>query len=116
VCIFSSISSHLLGHLLNSDKGTWKSQPGAVENAVEYALKNGYTHIDTATAYSNEKEVGAGIKASGVDRSKIFLTTKLDNPDQHRAEEALHDSLKWLETDYLDLCAPFHSYAFAFRD
>jgi glycerol 2-dehydrogenase (NADP+) len=48
--------------------GTWKSQPGEVEHAVETALRNGYKHIDTATAYSNEAEVGKGIKASGVPR------------------------------------------------
>jgi len=83
--------------------GTWKSQPGAVEHAVEFALKNGYTHIDTAAAYGNETEVGQGIKASGVAREKIFLTTKLDNPDQKRAPEALEDSLRKLDTPYLDL-------------
>jgi len=83
--------------------GTWKSQPGAVEHAVEYALKNGYTHIDTAAAYGNEAEVGKGIKASGVPREKIFLTTKLDNPDHKRAADALEDSLTKLGTSYLDL-------------
>jgi len=57
--------------------GTWKSQPGAVEKAVEHALKFGYKSIDTATAYENEKEVGIGIKNSGVPRESIFLTTKV---------------------------------------
>lgn len=84
--------------------GTWKSAPGAVEHAVEFALKNGYKHIDTAAAYKNETEVGHGIKASGVPRSSIFLTTKLDNPDQKEAAQALESSLKNLGTDYLDLC------------
>lgn len=84
--------------------GTWKSQPGAVEHAVEFALKNGYQHIDTAAAYANEKEVGQGIKASGVPRESIFLTTKLDNFDQATAEKALEDSLNNLGTTYLDLC------------
>jgi len=83
--------------------GTWKSQPGAVEAAVEFALKNGYTLIDTATAYSNEKEVGDGIKASGVPRESFFLTTKLDNPDQKYAEKSLLASLEKLQTPYLDL-------------
>jgi diketogulonate reductase-like aldo/keto reductase len=69
--------------------GTWKSASGAVEHAVEFALKNGYTHVDTAAAYKNEKEVGAGIKASGVPRESIFLTTKLNNPDQKEAPEGL---------------------------
>ncbi|KAJ6595684.1 Aldo keto reductase [Mycena vulgaris] len=83
--------------------GTWKSAPGAVEHAVEYALKNGYIHIDTAAAYQNEKEVGEGIAASGVARESFFLTTKLDNPDQKEPEAALESSLSKLGTTYLDL-------------
>ncbi|PBK89944.1 Aldo/keto reductase [Armillaria gallica] len=83
--------------------GTWQSQPGEVEGAVEFALKNGYKHIDTATAYRNEAEVGKGIKASGVARTSFFLTTKLDNPDQKDPEVALKYSLEQLGTDYLDL-------------
>ncbi|OCH85731.1 Aldo/keto reductase [Obba rivulosa] len=83
--------------------GTWKSPPGAVEKAVEVALKAGYHHIDTAAAYRNEREVGHGIKASGVPREEIFLTTKLDNPDQRNPEAALEASLKALDTPYLDL-------------
>lgn len=68
-------------------------------------MRNGYKHIDTAAAYGNEKEVGQGIKASGVPRGEIFLTTKLDNPDQAHAAEALESSLSKLGTTYLDLCA-----------
>jgi len=83
--------------------GTWKSSTGQVGLAVETALKNGYTHIDTATAYDNEKEVGQGIKASGVPRSKIFLTTKLNNIDHEDVLGALNNSLKLLGTDYVDL-------------
>ncbi|KAI0294420.1 Aldo keto reductase [Russula brevipes] len=83
--------------------GTWKSEPGKVEHAVEAALRNGYKHIDTATAYDNEKEVGAGIKASGVSRSEIFLTTKLNNPDHRDVLGALNKSLESLGTDYVDL-------------
>lgn len=101
--------------------GTWKSKPGEVEHAVEYALKHGYKSIDSkhhalllkrlvtdialvaAAAYQNEAEVGQGIKASGVARESFFLTTKLDNPDQGRAPAALEDSLRKLGTSYLDL-------------
>jgi glycerol 2-dehydrogenase (NADP+) len=83
--------------------GTWKSEPGKVEHAVEHALKNGYKHIDTATAYSNEKEVGLGIKASGVPRSEIFLTTKLNNIDHKDVLGALNNSLELLGTTYVDL-------------
>jgi glycerol 2-dehydrogenase (NADP+) len=70
---------------------------------VEIALKHGYRHIDTATAYGNEKEVGVGIKRSGVPREEIFLTTKLDNPDHGNPDKALEFSLKQLDTPYLDL-------------
>ncbi|KAF6761981.1 NADP-dependent oxidoreductase domain-containing protein [Ephemerocybe angulata] len=83
--------------------GTWKSQPGVVEGAVAEALKLGYKAVDTATAYGNEAEVGRGIKDSGVDRSSIFLTTKLDNVDHKDPAKALQFSLKALDTDYLDL-------------
>lgn len=84
--------------------GTWKSKPGQVEHAVEFALKNGYRHIDTAAGYENETEVGQGIKASGVPREQIFLTTKLNNPDQRNPTAALESSLKKLDTPYIDLC------------
>ncbi|KAH9916994.1 Aldo/keto reductase [Epithele typhae] len=83
--------------------GTWRSKPGEVERAVEHALKRGYRHIDTATGYANEKEVGLGIKASGVPREEIFLTTKLNNPDHTRVAAALQYSLAQLDTPYLDL-------------
>ncbi|KZT01050.1 Aldo/keto reductase [Laetiporus sulphureus 93-53] len=83
--------------------GTWKSAPGLVEKAVEIALKDGYRHIDTATAYANEKEVGIGIKASGVRREEIFLTTKLANSNHRDPEKALEYSLTQLDTPYLDL-------------
>ncbi|TFK80923.1 Aldo/keto reductase [Polyporus arcularius HHB13444] len=83
--------------------GTWRSQPGDVENAVAHALNNGYNHIDTAAGYSNEKEVGDGIKQSGVPRSQIFLTTKLRNSNHRDVPSALDTSLKALDTPYLDL-------------
>jgi glycerol 2-dehydrogenase (NADP+) len=83
--------------------GTWRSKPHEVQHAVEWALKDGYRHIDTAAAYGNETEVGAGIKASGVPRDQIWLTTKLNNPDHKRVPEAIDQSLKNLGTDYVDL-------------
>ncbi|KAL2164856.1 hypothetical protein VTH06DRAFT_152 [Thermothelomyces fergusii] len=83
--------------------GTWQSKPGEVGKAVEAALRAGYRHIDTAFAYGNEKEVGEGIRASGVPREEIFLTTKLDNTWHKRAPEALQRSLENLGVDYLDL-------------
>ncbi|KZT70056.1 Aldo/keto reductase [Daedalea quercina L-15889] len=83
--------------------GTWKSAPGAVEKAVEVALTNGYRHIDTAQAYANEKEVGEGIKRSGVPREEIFLTTKLNNTEHADPLAGLQKSLVALDTPYLDL-------------
>jgi len=83
--------------------GTWQSKPHEVEHAVEWALRAGYRHIDTALAYGNEAEVGKGIKASGVPRSEIWLTTKLDNPWHKRVQEGIDSSLKSLGTDYVDL-------------
>jgi glycerol 2-dehydrogenase (NADP+) len=83
--------------------GTWQSKPNEVQTAVEAALRLGYRHIDTAAAYKNEREVGAGIKASGVPRSDIWLTTKLDNSEQTKAAQALDESLERLGTDYVDL-------------
>ena len=83
--------------------GTWQSKPGEVEKAVEWALGHGYRHIDTAYAYGNEKEVGQGIRNSGVPREQIWLTTKLDNDWHHRVPEAIDESLRNLGVDYVDL-------------
>ncbi|CRK09278.1 hypothetical protein BN1723_009025, partial [Verticillium longisporum] len=83
--------------------GTWQSKPNEVKHAVEAALRQGYRHIDTALAYGNEREVGDGIKASGVPRSEIWLTTKLDNPWHKRVQEGIASSLESLQTDYVDL-------------
>lgn len=83
--------------------GTWQSKPNEVATAVEHALRSGYRHIDTAHAYGNEKEVGQGIRASGVPREDIWLTTKLDNPWHKRVPEGIASSLENLGTDYVDL-------------
>ncbi|PPQ69216.1 hypothetical protein CVT24_000013 [Panaeolus cyanescens] len=84
--------------------GTWQSKPGEVAAAVAYAIKEaGYRHIDCAWAYGNEKEVGEGIRASGVPRSEIFVTSKLWGTYHSRVEECLDETLANLGTDYLDL-------------
>lgn len=83
--------------------GTWQSKPNEVRTAVRDALQMGYRHIDTALAYGNESEVGQGIIDSGVPRSEIWLTTKLDNPWHKRVQEGIASSLKDLKTDYVDL-------------
>ncbi|WVR06416.1 hypothetical protein IAU60_003447 [Kwoniella sp. DSM 27419] len=83
--------------------GTWQAKPGEVRGAVENALKCGYRHIDGALCYQNEKEVGQGIKDSGVPRSEIFLTSKAWSSYHDRIEECLDTTLADLGTDYLDL-------------
>lgn len=70
---------------------------------MKIALQKGYRHIDTALAYENEREVGQGIKDSGVPRSEIWVTTKLDNTWHHRVTEGIDSSLKSLGMDYVDL-------------
>lgn len=83
--------------------GTWQVSNEDAYESVKTALQNGYIHIDTASAYGNEEGVGRGIKESGVKREKIYLTTKLWNPDHKNPEPALDESLKKLDTDYVDL-------------
>ncbi|KAL5002468.1 NADP-dependent oxidoreductase domain-containing protein [Aspergillus recurvatus] len=85
--------------------GTWQSKPSEVQEAVTAALNIGYRHIDAAAVYGNEREVGNGIKASGVPREEIFLTSKLWNThhDPENVEAAVDRSLSDLQTDYLDL-------------
>jgi aryl-alcohol dehydrogenase-like predicted oxidoreductase len=72
---------------------------------VTAAIAAGYRSIDTATFYANEESVGAGIRASGVPREELFITTKVWNSDQgyDRTIEVFHESLKLLGLDYLDL-------------
>ena len=73
--------------------------------AVRDALEVGYRHIDTAMIYENEEAVGQAIKDSGIPREEIFVTTKLWNDDMRarRVQEAFEESLRKLDTDYVDL-------------
>lgn len=85
--------------------GVWQTPNETAVTAVKVALENGYRHVDTAAVYGNEDGVGEGIRASGVARRDIFLTTKLWNDDQgfDTALRAFEQSLKRLGTDYVDL-------------
>ncbi|HUV08178.1 MAG TPA: aldo/keto reductase, partial [Spirochaetia bacterium] len=76
-----------------------------VEQSVKIALETGYRSIDTAAAYKNETGVVRAIKASGLSRKEIFLTTKVWNSDQgyEKALGAFEESLGKLDTDYADL-------------
>ncbi|WP_155287318.1 aldo/keto reductase [Lacticaseibacillus zhaodongensis] len=86
--------------------GTWQTPSGEVaKQSVEDAIAAGYRHIDTAAIYGNEESVGAGIKASGINRHDLFLTTKLwnDSHEYKKAMAAIDTSLQKLGTDYVDL-------------
>lgn len=86
--------------------GTFKAPDGqAVTDAVVWALEAGYRMIDTAAIYRNEAGVGEGLRRSGLDRSDVFVTTKLWNTDQgyHSALDALDRSLTTLGLDHVDL-------------
>ena len=86
--------------------GTWKAPTGEVTvEAVKAAIECGYTHIDCAAIYGNEKEVGLGIKESNVDRKNLFITSKLWNDIRGYQEtiDAFNQTLSDLQLDYLDL-------------
>ena len=83
--------------------GTFMLSGETCVKAVAEAIQSGYRMIDTAEAYGNEKEVGAGIRASGIDRRELFLVTKVNFKSYEHAEQTVMQSLENLGTDYLDL-------------
>jgi diketogulonate reductase-like aldo/keto reductase len=85
--------------------GTWLIDDDKVDSIVADAIKAGYRHIDTAQAYGNEAGVGRGIKASGVARDDLFITTKLaaEHKDYDSATAAIDESLRKLALDHIDL-------------
>jgi len=83
--------------------GTWQLRGRAGRQAVLAALKSGYRHIDTATMYGNESEVGHALTDSGVDRGAVFLTTKLPSSRADRERATLAASLRALGTAHVDL-------------
>lgn len=86
--------------------GVYKVQEGEeVISSVKAALECGYIHIDTATLYQNEIGVGQAVRASGIPREQLFITSKVWNDDQgyESTLKAYETSLKNLQMDYLDL-------------
>jgi 2,5-diketo-D-gluconate reductase B len=85
--------------------GTWQLTGDTGVRMVREALKLGYRHVDTAAMYGNEAEVGEGIRASGVPRDDVFLTTKvwLDNLGANDFQRSVEGSLKKLRLPYVDL-------------
>ncbi|TFY74963.1 hypothetical protein EWM64_g9049 [Hericium alpestre] len=88
--------------------GTWLSEPNEVEQAVVWAVEAGYRHIDCAMVYDNQDEVGRALKKvipSIVKREDLFITSKVWNTSHHPddVEVELDETLKQLETDYVDM-------------
>ena len=85
--------------------GTWDLRGEDCVVGVQHALTVGYRHVDTAQGYDNEAEVGRGLKASGIARDEIFVTTKVkpENFARDKVLSSTHESLKKLDADYVDL-------------
>lgn len=101
--------------------GVYQVSKEDCKESVLTALKTGYRHIDTAQSYFNESEVGEALKESDVPRKEIFLTTKvwIDNYGEGKTYDSVLESLKKLQTDYLDLILlhqPVGDYYAAYRD
>ena len=101
--------------------GVYQIDPGKdTEQAVLTALNTGYRMIDTAQAYYNEEAVGNAIKASKIDRKEIFIVTKIwiSNSGETKAYDSILESLRKLQTDYIDLILihqPFGDYYGTYR-
>lgn len=101
--------------------GVYQVSKEDCKESVLTALKTGYRHIDTAQSYFNESEVGEALKESDVPRKEIVLTTKvwIDNYGEGKTYDSVVESLKKLQTDYLDLILlhqPVGDYYAAYRD
>jgi 2,5-diketo-D-gluconate reductase A len=83
--------------------GTWPMKGHQACEAVLTALRTGYRHVDTATMYANESEVGHAVRDSGLPRQDVFLASKLRASDAGRERQVLSASLRALGTDHLDL-------------
>src|SRR6476660_5817301 len=83
--------------------GTWQIKGEDAVNATAAALEAGYRHLDTATVYGNEAEVGRALAESGVPREDVFVTTKCPPGRAGRELETLRESLDLLRTDHVDL-------------
>jgi 2,5-diketo-D-gluconate reductase A len=83
--------------------GTWQLTGRRCYEAVRYALDVGYRHIDTATIYGNEREVGRAVGDSSVPREEVFITTKLPPREAGRERRTITRSLQALGTEYVDL-------------
>jgi 2,5-diketo-D-gluconate reductase A len=97
VPLSGSLAMPLLGF------GTWQLRGRAAYEAVREALRAGYRHLDTATIYGNEAEVGRAVRDSGVPRGEVFITTKIPAERAGREASTLEASLRALGVDAVDL-------------
>ncbi len=96
--------------------GVFLVSPEECERCVTDALEVGYRHIDTAQAYFNEEGVGAAWAKSGIKREDLFLTTKvwISNAGEEKAARSIDESLRKLQTDYVDLLLVHQAYGDVF--
>ena len=106
----NGIQMPLLGY------GVFQVPPQEAERCVADALSVGYRLIDTAQAYFNEEGVGAAIAKSGIPREEIFLVTKvwISNNGEEKAAASIDESLRKLQTDYIDLLLIHQAYGDVF--
>ena len=83
--------------------GTWQITGKSAYESTRTALDAGYRHIDTATMYGNEEEIGRALRDSGLERSEVFITTKLPPSQSGRERQTIEASLKALGVDFVDL-------------
>lgn len=100
--------------------GVYQTPPEETERCVLEAIETGYRSIDTAQAYGNEEGVGNAIKKCGLPREDLFITTKIwiSNAGYEKAKASIAESLKKLQTDYIDLLLihqPFGDYYGSYR-
>ena len=100
--------------------GVFQIPQEETKEAVLNAIKTGYRLIDTAQSYFNEKEVGEAIKECGVDRKELFITSKvwIDNYGYENCKKSVEESLRKLQTDYIDLMLlhqPYSDYYGAYK-
>lgn len=110
ILLNNGIEMPLLGY------GVFRVPPQEAERCVSEALQVGYRMIDTAQAYDNEEGVGAAIAKSGIPREQLFVVTKvwITNAGEERAARSIEQSLKRLQTDYIDLLLIHQAYGDVF--
>ena len=108
--LYNGVEMPLLGY------GVFRVDPKECERCVLDALSVGYRLIDTAQAYGNEEGVGIAIAKSGVDRKDLFITTKvwISNSGEEKAAKSIDESLRKLQTNYIDLLLIHQAYGDVF--